>query len=176
MARFEEFAERPGVIEELVQRVVDGQTLKSIAASLELPYAKLAQWVIEDPLRAERYAAASRIWADEQARHTVAIADDLGPESTKAAVNAARLQIAARQFVAPRLDRERWGERSSLDVKVDDRRLTEMDRAQLLLEAGRRVGFLIASAGRAQRVIEDASVTVVTEAAAPSPADSEDPI
>jgi hypothetical protein len=48
LARFAEVAENPTTMPILVQRLSEGETLKEIAKDWEMPYGRLAQWVIED--------------------------------------------------------------------------------------------------------------------------------
>lgn len=149
MARFEEFVSRDSAMGEIAQRVMLGQSLKDVAEALQLPYAKLAQWVTEDVARSEQYARASRIWADTEARRTVAIADSLGPDATKSEIAAARVRIGARQFLAEKLDRERYGDHRKVDVDVNDGRLTG-DRDTVLMETARTVLYFLAAAADAK--------------------------
>lgn len=176
MARFEEFVAREGAMGEVAQRVMDGQTLKQIAKSLQMPYGRLAQWVTEDVKRAQQYAAATAIWADEEARRTVALADELGPDSTKGEVSAVRVQIGARQFLATKLDRERYGDKSTLDVKVEDKR-EPVERERLLLETARSLAFVLWRGDQARDNLQTIEqLPAPSETQATDPQRNEDPI
>ena len=177
MARFEEFVSRPGAMGEVAQRVMLGETLRGIAKALALPYAKLAEWVTEDVARSEQYARASRIWVDTEARETVAIADALGPDATKAEIAAAREQIKARQFIATKLDRERYGDKRDVSVEVTDS-TAGMDREQLILETARSVGYFLTRAAAVVEQRAKETVAIEVQPAQPQKPDEpeEDPI
>src|SRR3954469_6894776 len=75
-ARFAEVSTNPSTMPILVQRLSEGETLKDIAKDWEIPYGRLAQWVIEDRERSEQYNLALKVWADALAQECVAIADE----------------------------------------------------------------------------------------------------
>ena len=76
LARLREVIADPMSMSIIVQRLTDGETLKEIAKVWQVPYGKLAEWVVEDRERSEKYNAALKIWADSLAQECVAIADE----------------------------------------------------------------------------------------------------
>lgn len=148
MARLEELT-APEVAGEtmgmLVQRMTDGQTLKEIAAALEVPYGLLAAWIAEDANRAEQYARASRIWVDGLARETVKIADETPP--VKGAAQVAKLKFETRRWLASKLNRGVYGDQVQISGKIEDTR-SPQDKEARLLELARGVAFLFAAVGR----------------------------
>lgn len=113
LARFAAVVADPTTMPLVVQRLTDGETLKEIAAAWQIPYGRLAQWIIEDRERTEQYNAALEIWADSLALETVKIADDAVAD--RDAVAKAKLQTAVRLSLAGKLNRRRFGE--STEVK-----------------------------------------------------------
>lgn len=141
MARFEEMKRDVATMSIIAQRLMDGETLKEIAVSRQVPYGRLAEWITEDAGRAEQYARASRIWVDSLGRETVSIADKV---VDRAGAAAAKVRIDARHWLASKLDRERYGESST--VKLDLPPRAPLDYDALVLETARNVGFILHSA------------------------------
>ena len=54
LARFKAVIEDANTLAIVVQRLTDGETLKEIAAAWQIPYGRLAQWIIEDRERSSR--------------------------------------------------------------------------------------------------------------------------
>jgi hypothetical protein len=108
MARLREVVADPQTMGVLVQRLSDGETLKSIAKGWQIPYGKLAEWLIEDRERSERYNAALKIWADSLAQESVGIADDGGTEAGE--VQRDKLRIDTRLKLAGKWNRDRYGD------------------------------------------------------------------
>lgn len=109
MARLREVKDDPTTMSVIVQRITDAdspETLKDIARAWKVPAGGLAQWITEDRERSEQYANALRIAADQAALETVRIADAASPET----VGVAKVKIQARQWLAGKLSRERFGE------------------------------------------------------------------
>jgi hypothetical protein len=115
MARWERDRGDPATVSVIVQRVADGERLKQICRSRGWPYSLVAQWVAETDSVAKAYEQALRLAADELAQETVAIADGADPET----VGVAKLRVDARQKLAGKLYRERYGEQVQHNVVVD---------------------------------------------------------
>ena len=111
LARFEEFKVDPLSVTMLVQRVAEGETLLDVCRSRELPYALVAQWLVEDAELLRQYEAALAIWADAEAQRCLAIADGADAES----VAAAKLRISTRLSLAGKWDRRRYGEHTKVE-------------------------------------------------------------
>ena len=114
LQEFEDFTADPGSVDMLVQRVAEGETLKEICRSRNLPYSKVAQWICENEGVLRRYEAALALWADALAQESVALAAAATPET----VNVAKLRIATHLKLAGKWDRERYGERLKVEGAV----------------------------------------------------------
>ena len=141
----------PDVVEVVMQRVAEGETLKAICRSRGWPYARVATWVAEDEGRVKAYEAASRIWVDGLARETVAIADKAED------VPAAKLKVDTRFRIAGKLHREVYGEVVRQEVVLDP--FTEM----LRRVSERRLAALRETQRPAERVVEALPALPVTE-------------
>ena len=52
-----------GTLEELKQRITDGETLMQVSAALNVPHGLFAAWIEAEPTRMEMYKAALRVRA-----------------------------------------------------------------------------------------------------------------
>lgn len=89
-----------------------------------------------------RLQAAEASHGDILAAQTVRIADASGV--TKGETAKAKMQSENRRWLASRMDRSKWGERSGVDLTVKDSRV--LDREQMLLEAARGVAYMLQAA------------------------------
>lgn len=167
LARLAELTATPDIIETIAIRVLEGETLQKIAKAWEVPHGKLMLWIEADQKRSETYWAAVKHAAHLKAMEATDIADDAGP----AEVPKARLQIAARQWNAERLYKERYAQRNEqtgaggAPIEVSDP-----------IELAKRMLFIM-------RKADLANEKVVAEIPAPAPAEvtekpeeQEDPI
>ena len=115
MARWGMAVDLPETLTEIVQRVAEGERLKTICKSKGWPYSVVAEWVAGNEGATKAYEQALRLAADDLALETVAIADDAGPEE----VAKAKHQTDVRLRLAGRLYRERYGEQVQHNVVVD---------------------------------------------------------
>jgi len=116
LARYTELIEREReTLEELAVRVAEGESLWEICEEWAVPYGRFAGWIAADPRRQDIYDGARSIRADALADEIVEIADDETIDHQKAAV-----RIKARQWVATKWGRERYGEQSTVTVAVVD--------------------------------------------------------
>lgn len=121
LARFAEVAENPSTMPILVQRLSEGETLREIAKDWEIPYGRLAQWVIEDRERSEQYNVALKLWADAIAQECVAIADEQNEVEKRDGttfdpdVPRDKLRIDTRLRLAGKWDRNRYGEQTKVE-------------------------------------------------------------
>lgn len=92
-------------LEEMAQRVAEGETLAEVCAAWDVPYGRVRAWISADPRRLELYQAAQSFYADALAMETIAIADGGGGDTAHAA-----LRNRARQWLAGKLDRARYGD------------------------------------------------------------------
>ncbi len=121
IARFNEMVENTTTMPILVQRLSEGETLKQIAKDWEVPYGRLAQWVIEDRERSEQYNVALKIWADSLAQECLAISDEQAEVEKRDGttfdpdVPRDKLRIDTRLRLAGKWDRNRYGEQTKLE-------------------------------------------------------------
>ena len=113
LGRFLEIIEHEDTMPVVVQRLTAGDTLKEIAEGWQVPYGRLAQWIVEDRTRSEQYNAALAIWADALAQETVGIADDVTADRDEVAK--AKLKTHVRMALAGKWNRPRYGD--STEVK-----------------------------------------------------------
>lgn len=126
-------------IEALAQWIEDGGSLSSFCREYPQGPCKTAwfEWINGDPIIADRYARARENGADTLAEETVAIADEVkdAGQFDSARVNAARLRVDARKWVASKLKPKTYADRletvqsGTLTVTHS---VTDDDRAKLL--------------------------------------------
>ncbi|SRR5258708_23386 len=76
VARYAALIEAEGAtLEELAQRVADGDSLVAICKDWDVPYGRFASWVASDPARNDVYEGALRIYTDAMAFEARDIAD-----------------------------------------------------------------------------------------------------
>ena len=74
--RLEVVCADPEVMGVVCQRVADGESLKGVGRSWELPVGRFVEWVMADAGRRGQYEAALRIRADELAHEALEVADN----------------------------------------------------------------------------------------------------
>lgn len=104
---FEALKADPKTPDVIVQRVAEGETLREICASREVPYSLVAQWIAETPGLKAQYDVALQLWGDALAQETVGIADKADREN----VPGAKLAVETRMKLASKWDRDRYGEK-----------------------------------------------------------------
>lgn len=106
IARYVALIEREGeTMAEIAERVASRESLQDVCVAWEVPFARVAAWIASDARRRETYEAAQAIAADGYATETIKIADECGGD-----VQHGKAKIAARQWVASRWDRGRYGD------------------------------------------------------------------
>jgi hypothetical protein len=83
---------------------MEGESLKQVARSWGVPVMEFVGWVTGDAERVACYEAALRVRGDEVGREVLSVADE-GSDVARDA-----LRVRARQWVAGKWDRERYGE------------------------------------------------------------------
>jgi hypothetical protein len=99
-------ADEAGTMEELCQRLLEEWTLEQVCAAWGVPYSRLQSWIVAEPRRVEMVESAERMLAGRMARDTVLIADREGGENHQHA----QARIRARQWLAGKYDRARFGD------------------------------------------------------------------
>lgn len=165
----------PMTMSVIVQRVADGEMLKEIAKSWQVPYARLMEWLIEDEERAAKYARARAFAVSAEADDMKRLADSVTPET----VGVVKVQAQITQWRASKLDRPTFGDRQDVKVQVEDNRVP-LDRDAAMLETARSLAFIMASGMRVQRERDEipklsAPIDVTPERAeAPVPAQAQE--
>jgi len=143
MARFEALIREEGTMGVIVQRIAEGATLKKIAQDWEVPSGRLAQWLIEDRNRNELYINACGLRETFRADEIHALADDV---KDKLGLGIANLKFKATQWAAAKWNPSRFGDSTSVSVRVKDERV--LDRDAMVLEAARGLAFVWSEGAR----------------------------
>lgn len=107
LLNFEAFVADENTPSIIVQRIADGETLRDICASRDVPYSLVAKWIAQTPGLKAQYDVALQLWGDALAQETVAISDKADPEN----VAGAKLAVDTRMKLASKWDRDRYGEK-----------------------------------------------------------------
>jgi len=104
---------------EICDRLAAGESLNAICRDEHMPHERtIRRWAIEDHEGfSPRYACARELQAEHLFDEIVDIADRVANEREAAIVNAARLAIDARKWVASKMLPKKYGDR--LDVQQD---------------------------------------------------------
>ncbi|MEQ1668407.1 MAG: hypothetical protein ABL868_08150 [Sulfuriferula sp.] len=93
----------PMTMEIVIQRVIDGESLKQIATAWKLPATRFVKWISDDDERLAQYEGALKVRADElihEAMHTAQYGDDIQRD---------KLVVETKFRVASMWDRQRYG-------------------------------------------------------------------
>src|SRR3990167_4745642 len=161
MARFEALVREEGTMGVIVQRIAEGETLKALAQAWQVPYGRLAQWIVESKDRSELYVNAKALCETARADDIHALADGV---TNKLELGIANLRLKATQWAAAKWNPARFGDSSHVAVRVTDDRL--LDRDALVLETARTVGYLLQSGA-------DIAARRAPQAQLPAPAEVE---
>lgn len=97
-------------MEIVIQRVIDGESLKSIARSWQLPITRFIKWISDDEKRLAEYEGALRIRADELVYEAVERAEGtIGPDGELSEVARDKLVIDTNLKVAAMWDKQKYG-------------------------------------------------------------------
>lgn len=179
-ARLAELLARPDTLDELQQRVTDGETLVSICKAWDVPYGRVAAWLEAEPERMEAYKAALRIRADALVAEAVQVArttqegvsTKTGPDGTvetrEDMLGHRKLEIDTFFKAAAKWDRARYGDSTHLEVSARPVKPSEVT----LLEGARRIAFAMARGAhlaeqkkREPRLLEGVSSVIPAAAA-----------
>lgn len=105
----------PMTMEIVIQRVIDGESLKQIATAWKLPVTGFVKWISDDDKRLAQYENALKIRADEIVHEALEIADEqnevVRENGTSYDPDVARdkLRIETRLKTASMWDKQRYG-------------------------------------------------------------------
>lgn len=105
LVRYTQLIARSDLMEEIAQRVAEGEPLASLCKAWDVPIGRVKAWLVSDLSRQDLYESAQRFYADAIAAETVVIADEGAAD-----VSHANLRIKARQWLAGKWDRARYGD------------------------------------------------------------------
>ena len=110
MQRLQVVVDDPMTMEIVIQRVLDGESLKAIARSWKLPVTRFVKWISDDEKRLAEYEGALRIRADELVYEAVERAEGVvGPDGELSEVARDKLVIDTNLKVAAFWDKHRYG-------------------------------------------------------------------
>jgi len=110
MQRLQVVVDDPMTMEIVIQRVLDGESLKAIARSWKLPVTRFIKWISDDEKRLAEYEGALRIRADELVYEAVERAEGVvGPDGELSEVARDKLVIDTNLKVAAMWDRNKYG-------------------------------------------------------------------
>ena len=108
--RLQVVVDDPMTMEIVIQRVLDGESLKSIARSWKLPVTRFIKWISDDEKRLAEYEGALRIRADELVYEAVERAEGIvGPDGELSEVARDKLVIDTNLKVAAFWDKQKYG-------------------------------------------------------------------
>lgn len=110
-----------GAKEQIVARIIGCQSLEVICKDDQLPgTTTVYRWLSEDASFRERYACAREAQSDFFAEQIVGIADQLAvPDVTADEIQAARVRIDARKWIAGKVRPKKWGDKQQLELSGD---------------------------------------------------------
>lgn len=115
MQRLQVVIDDPMTMEIVIQRVIDGESLKAIARAWQLPPTRFVKWISDDEARLDQYEGALRVRADGLVHEALDIADEQKFAVNKAGVpydpDVARdkLRIETRFKAAAAWDKNKYG-------------------------------------------------------------------
>ena len=108
--RLQVVVDDPMTMEIVIQRVLDGESLKAIARSWKLPVTRFIKWISDDEKRLAEYEGALRIRADELVYEAVERAEGVvGPDGELSEVARDKLVIDTNLKVAAMWDKQKYG-------------------------------------------------------------------
>lgn len=106
--------------DEIIERMSRGEALRQICRSPGMPDpSAVVLWADKDAVFAQRYARAREAIADRYAEELVELADSVRRGATSEEVNAARLAVDTRKWVASKLMPRRYGDRVTVEGNPD---------------------------------------------------------
>lgn len=158
-------AERAQVLDTVLERMAEGQTLAETARALMVPESTVRKWFRDDPERWETYRATKKVLGDALAERalTVAMAAD------SKTFQADRLKVETLRWLASKVNAEEYGDRSvqettgevTLKIVVEEERV-EPRQALTAMASTMRVGATAAPALPPAVPVEDAVVEEIS--------------
>lgn len=110
----------PEIVEEMLLRIREGQSLVGICKDEAMPSVRVAhRWIEADEDLQHKYARAREDQAERNAEQIVALADEVNrPGVTMEEIQVAKLRIDARKWIASKLLAKKYGDRGT-EVNVN---------------------------------------------------------
>lgn len=106
-----------GIVEKIANRLIGGESMKSICDDLEMPASTMVYQAIASDEEFRRIIARAReVQQDAEIEKTVDIADEATPET----VQVAKLRIWARQWRASKLAPKKYGDKQQHELSGKD--------------------------------------------------------
>lgn len=140
------WSSKPDAIDELCSHVVSGGHMNGFCKEHGFPYTTMLDWMTVDPGRSEMYARAREDRSDMLADEIVAISDEAkndtyvdengNTRTDTEVVQRSKLRIDARKWVAAKLKPRVYGEKLTLDGKVDHSKISDEELLATLARFG----------------------------------------
>lgn len=111
-------------VEWVCDRLIDGQSVRTIARELDASATAVLKWLDREPTRMRQYQLARQAQADALVDEIIDLADEpvpIGPDGRldSAAVNDKRLRIDARKWVASKFRPGVYGDRVAVEATAN---------------------------------------------------------
>lgn len=108
------------LIDEMLERIADGESLRSICRDDHMPNkATVFRWLTEDAEFNDQYAKARESQADSFVDDMLEIVDDTKLQSDPSLAAVARLRLDARKWIASKLKSKSYGDKVQQEVSGD---------------------------------------------------------
>lgn len=117
-ARFEEVIADPLTPERIVQRMVDGETLREMANSWKVPYKRLVTWVAGQSELSAQCRRAMELAGIEMRMDGLEIVDSAEPQANEIAL--AKLQAEYRERLSRDLNKPLFGKTPEVAIQINE--------------------------------------------------------
>lgn len=104
----------PELLDQICGAIADGASLRAVCEQLNLPRRTVRGWLTEHDDFARAYDRARKLQVDHLFDELVEIADSVKDSDSNAAVQAARLAVDTRKWIAAKLLPQRFGDQLAL--------------------------------------------------------------
>lgn len=151
-------------IDSICDRLAQGESLRAIGRSIGLQARRILDWIQADSHRSAQYARAREAQADHFAEEIIEISDKAIGKSA-ADVQARRLAVDSRKWLASKMAPKRYGDRNEDTAKSDLVFIRDLSAEQLRRKIDEMLPELISDPGIRQQIAataRDLGVDLVT--------------
>jgi hypothetical protein len=113
------------IADKILDQLANGTSLRAICLQDDMPDGFIVRkWLARNPDFARQYAYARDEQADSLFDETIFIADNLPEDATSEQIQAARLQIDTRKWMAGKIRPKKYGDSTKLDAQGEVQSLT----------------------------------------------------